>query len=340
MVALRPRQRPYTPRRPPDEPVIVDVEHQWPVALGAVRPSSAEVSAALIDHAAARPALGQFRPGDAPAEWDGLEGQEWDTASLGEWEAAGLALGDGPAGPEAIPGAILDQPASRRPRRKPARQRWAGADSLAWTGATLPALSDSPPDATYSRPRVGSRPSATGWWWPFYLLLCGPFLALGRVLSRGRTAIPRTVLILAAFTVILVTVAASAELLHRIRTEAPAQAQPPATGAESGTGQGTETQPPEGAIPRQEGSAAPAGLWVTVANTDGQGVYLRRQPDWSSKWVAWNEGTKLHVLAAGVGGVSVRGAPSASSAAWLQVRDPEGRVGYVPEQYVTLAPWP
>ena len=77
-----------------------------------------------------------------------------------------------------------------------------------------------------------------------------------------------------------------------------------------------------------------------MANTDGQGVYLRRQPDWSSKWVAWNEGTKLHVLAAGVGGVSVRGAPSASSAAWLQVRDPDGRVGYVPEQYVTLAPWP
>ena len=136
------------------------------------------------------------------------------------------------------------------------------------------------------------------------------------------------------------TVAASAELLNRIRTAAPAQVQSPATEAESGTGQSTETQPPEGAIPTQEGSAAPADLWVTVANTDGQGVYLRRQPDWSSKWVAWNEGTKLHVLAAGVGGVSVRGAPSASSAAWLQVRDPEGRVGYVPEQYVTLAPWP
>ncbi|MDE2992486.1 MAG: hypothetical protein OXU67_01270 [Chloroflexota bacterium] len=339
MVALRPRQRPYTPSRLLNESVVVDVEHQL-VALEAARPRSAGPSNTWTDHAAARPTVEGLWPTEIPAEWDGPEGQEWDTASLGEWEAAGVALGDGPAGPEAIPGAILDQPASRRPRRKPTRRHRASADSLAWTGPTLPALSDSPPNAPYSRPRVGSRPSATGWWWPFYLLLCGPFLALGRVLSRGRTAIPRTVLILAAFTVILVTVAASAELLHRIRTEAPAQAQPPATGAESGTGQGTETQPPEGAIPRQEGSAAPAGLWVTVANTDGQGVYLRRQPDWSSKWVAWNEGTKLHVLAAGVGGVSVRGAPSASSAAWLQVRDPDGRVGYVPEQYVTLAPWP
>ena len=76
---------------------------------------------------------------------------------------------------------------------------------------------------------------------------------------------------------------------------------------------------------------------MVVANTDGQGVYLRRQPVWSSKWVAWNEGAKLHVLAVGVSGT---GAPSAGGAGWLQVRDPEGRVGYVPEQYVALTPSP
>ena len=298
MAAMRPRQRPHVSSLPPDEPVIVDVEH---------------------------------RIGDAPAEWNGPEGQAWDMASLGEWEAAGLALGDGPAGPEAIPGAIRSRPVSSRSRRSPARQHRTSTDSAAWTGATLPDQAAGRSGAISSRSQAGSRPAA-GWWWPFYLLLCGPLLVLGSI-RWPRRAAPRTLLILAAVIGILVTVAASAELLQRIRTAAPAQVQPPATGAAAGTGQGTETQPPEG-------SAAPADLWVTVANTDGQGVYLRRQPDWSSKWVAWNEGTKLHVLAAGVGGVSVRGAPSAGSAAWLQVRDPEGRVGYVPEQYVTLAPWP
>ena len=339
MVALRPRQRPYTPSRPPDEPVIVDVEHRLG-ALDAARLTVAGSSDTWADYAAARPALEEFWPAPAPDGRSMPGGRVWHVTSLGEWETAGVALGDGPAGPEAIAGAIAGRPASRWPRRKPTRRHRASADSPAWSGTALPALSNDRPDATYLRPRGGPSPSVLDWRWPFYMLLCGPFLLLGRVLSRGRTAIPRTVLILAAFTVILVTVAASAELLHRIRTEAPAQAQPPAAGAESGTGQGTETQPPDGAIPRQEGSTAPAGLWVTVANTDGQGVYLRHQPDWSSKWVAWNEGTKLHVLAAGVGGVSVRGAAGASSAGWLQVRDPEGRVGYVPEQYVTLAPWP
>ena len=79
---------------------------------------------------------------------------------------------------------------------------------------------------------------------------------------------------------------------------------------------------------------------MAVANTDGQGVYLRRQPEWSSKWVPWDEGTRLQVLATGLHGTGTPSTGGTDSAAWLQVRDPEGRVGFVPEQYVTLAPRP
>ncbi len=328
MVALRPRQRPYTPSRLLDESVIVDVENQL-VALDAARPRSAGSSDTWTDHAAARPAVEGLWPAEIPAEWVEPGGREWHITSLGEWEAAGVVLGDGPAGPEAIAGAIAGRPASRWPRRKPIRRHRANADSLAWSGTALPALSNDRPDAIYLRPRGGPRPSALGWWWPFYLLLCGPFLALGRVLVFGRIAMPRTLLILAAVIGILVTVAASAELLHRIRTAAPAQVQP--------TTEVVAPQPPSEAVPTPTTSAVSVGAGVVVANTDGQGVYLRRQPDWSNKWVAWNEGAKLHVLAVGVSGT---GAPSAGGAGWLQVRDPEGRVGYVPEQYVALIPSP
>ncbi len=284
---------------------------------------------------------------DDPAERVGPDGQAWHAASLGEWEAAGVALGDGPAGPEVISGAIRSRPVSRLRRRKPARRR-TGTDSLAWSEAVPPALSASWLTTAHSRPRAGLRASASRWWWPFYLLLCGPFLLAFTLVRRsrvrqrtagalGRTAIPRTLLMLAAVTGIFVTVAASAELLHGNRTAAPAQVQPTATGSGSGTGEVAETQPPSEAVPTQVASAVPVGARVLVANTDGQGLYLRRRPDWVSKWVAWSEGTNLQVLAAGVSGT---GAPSASGAAWLQVRDPDGRVGYVPEQYVALAPSP
>ena len=335
MVAMRPRQRPYTPSRLLDEPAIVDVEHR-PVALDADLPTAAGFSDTWADYTAARPTLGKLWPANASAGRVRPDGRGWHITSLGEWEAAGMALGDGPAGPEAIAGAILSRPASRRPRRQPTRRHRMGADSLAWAGAALPALSDSRPSATYSRPRAGPRPSALRWWWPFYLLLCGPFLVLSRV-RWPSGVIPRTLLVVAVAIGVLVTAALVVERQQHSGPEVPAQVQPAAAGSGPGTGEGAETQPSGGAIPTQDVSAAPAGVWVMVANTGGQGVYLRRQPDWSNKWVAWSEGAKLQVLAAGV---SSMGAPGASGAGWLQVRDPEGRVGYVPEQYVVLAPSP
>lgn len=331
MVAPRPRQRPYTSRRPPDEPVIVDVEHRRLAALDAARPRSAGSSGTWADRAAARPVSEELWPGAAPARHSRAGGQVSHPISLSEWAAAGVALGDGPPGPEAIPGTILNRPASRRPRRRPARRHWMGADSLAWSGsgAALSAPLDSYPSA------IHSPPPALSWWWPFYLLLCGPFLALKRV-RRPQRAIPRTLLVVAAVTGVLVLVALLVELPQRRGSAVLAPVQPTTIGSGAGTDDGAKT-PPRGGTPAQDASAASVGGWVTVANTDGQGLYLRRQPDWSSKWVAWREGTNLHVLATGVNGT---GAPSTSGAAWLQVRDPEGRVGYVPEQYVTLAARP
>ena len=174
------------------------------------------------------------------------------------------------------------------------------------------------------------------WWLPLYLLLCGPFLVLGRVRWPGG-AVVRTGPVVAVVIGVLVMAALLVEHRQRSGTEAPGQAQPAATGPRSGTGAGSETQPLGETVPTQDANAAPTGVWVAVANTGGQGVYLRRQPDWSNKWVAWSEDTKLQVLAAGVSG---NGAAGASGAGWLQVRDPEGRVGYVPEQYVVLAAAP
>lgn len=323
MVALRPRQRPYTPSRPPDEPVIVDVEHRLE-ALDAARLTVAGTSDTWADYAAARPTLEEFWPAPAPDGRSMPGGRVWHVTSLGEWETAGVALGDGPAGPEAIAG----RPASRWPRRKPARRHRASADSPAWSGTALPALSNDRPDATYLRPRGGPSPPVLDWRWPFYMLLCGPFLLLGRVRwLRGATG--RTLTVVAAVIGVLVTTALVVELQQRSGVEAPVQAQP--------TAEVVAPQPPSEAVPAPTASAVSVGAGVVVANTDGQGVYLRHQPAWSSKWVAWDEGTRLHVLAAGVSGT---GAAGAISAGWLQVRDPEGRVGYVPEQFTELTSSP
>ncbi len=326
MATTLPRQWPYPPSSSPDGPVAADVDiERRPPALDAGRPAAAGFGDTWPDYAAACPPLEEFWPATDPARRARPSGLAWHITSLGEWEAAGMVLGDGPTGPEAIAGAIPGRSASRRLRR-----HRASADSLSWSGEVLPALSDSRPNAT--RPRQ----SALGSWWSFYLLLCGPFLAFRRVRWLHR-AIPRTLLVVAAVIGVLVTAALVMELQQRSGAEAPAQAQPAVTGAEAGTGEGAETQPPLTVVPTPATSAVSVGGWVVVANTDGQGLYLRRQPNWSSKWVAWGEGTKFQVLAAEANGTE---APRTRGEAWLQVQDPEGRVGYVPEQYVALAPQP
>jgi len=66
------------------------------------------------------------------------------------------------------------------------------------------------------------------------------------------------------------------------------------------------------------------GVWQ-VANTDGDGVYLRRTPRLSDKLAAWPEGTLLKSL-----GEQTQG----EGLAWEKVQAPDGSVGWVPARYV------
>ena len=74
--------------------------------------------------------------------------------------------------------------------------------------------------------------------------------------------------------------------------------------------------------------AAPSvGAW-RVANTDGDGVYLRRTPRMADKLRAWPEGTPLRSL-----GEQAQG----DGRAWHRVQAPDGSTGWVPATYVEPA---
>jgi hypothetical protein len=63
-----------------------------------------------------------------------------------------------------------------------------------------------------------------------------------------------------------------------------------------------------------------------VAQTGGDGVYLRHKPIMSDHWIAWPDNTPLDVLGELV---------DSDGQWWLQVRDPKNNVGWVPAQYVS-----
>lgn len=68
---------------------------------------------------------------------------------------------------------------------------------------------------------------------------------------------------------------------------------------------------------------------VYVANTEGEGVYLRRTPSIDDRSYAVPEGTQLDVLGPDV---------SADGVVWRPVEDPSGKRGWVPAHYTALAP--
>ncbi len=72
-------------------------------------------------------------------------------------------------------------------------------------------------------------------------------------------------------------------------------------------------------------AAPPPTQWLSVANTDGEGVILRRSPQMADKVDTWPDGTKLEVIGPDTEGGGHR---------WKQVRDPKGQVGYVSAEYV------
>ena len=99
----------------------------------------------------------------------------------------------------------------------------------------------------------------------------------------------------------------------------PAAAPPTATTAPS-----TTAKPASAAPPAQP--PAPA-QWV-VANTGGDGVYLRRTPKLDARMVAWPDNTTM---------VDLGEQATGDGLTWRKVRDPRGDVGYVPTQYLAPA---
>jgi hypothetical protein len=64
---------------------------------------------------------------------------------------------------------------------------------------------------------------------------------------------------------------------------------------------------------------------VKVGNTSGQGVFLRKTPRLSDRWIAWPDRTPLVLL-----GDTAEG----DGQHWLEVRDPKSNIGWVPAQYL------
>jgi hypothetical protein len=62
-----------------------------------------------------------------------------------------------------------------------------------------------------------------------------------------------------------------------------------------------------------------------VANTGGEGVFLRHTPLLADRWMAWPDRTPLVFLGNEADGDGLH---------WVQVRDPKNNVGWVPAQYV------
>ena len=65
-----------------------------------------------------------------------------------------------------------------------------------------------------------------------------------------------------------------------------------------------------------------------VANTDGDGVYIRRTPNLEDRINAWPDGTQM---------VRVGASVTVDSKIWENVRAPDGTVGFIPAQYLITA---
>ena len=70
---------------------------------------------------------------------------------------------------------------------------------------------------------------------------------------------------------------------------------------------------------------AEAKTWVTVANTAGEGAYLRATPRLTAPLKAWAEGTLLEVAGDDASGDGYR---------WKRVRDPNGQLGWIAAEFV------
>ena len=70
---------------------------------------------------------------------------------------------------------------------------------------------------------------------------------------------------------------------------------------------------------------APAEVeYLVIANTGGEGAYLRTTPNLDDRLRPWSDGVRLRVIGPDT---------SASGIQWKQVEDPEGNRGWIPAEY-------
>ena len=89
------------------------------------------------------------------------------------------------------------------------------------------------------------------------------------------------------------------------------------------------TQPGAAGQPAAPAPTVKPGGTLVVANTSGDGVYIRRTPRLNDRIVAWPDGTRMQDL-----GEQVTG----DGQTWRKVKDPRGNEGYVPVQWLAVAP--
>jgi hypothetical protein len=108
---------------------------------------------------------------------------------------------------------------------------------------------------------------------------------------------------------------------------------PPAVAGEQPSPLPSPTLEPSPTASPAAPSATPLPAVLYVANTDGQGVYLRTQPrdDPDTRIVAWREGTPFTPLETTT--VQEPGGP----ALWVRVRDPNGQIGWVRARYLAAS---
>jgi hypothetical protein len=75
--------------------------------------------------------------------------------------------------------------------------------------------------------------------------------------------------------------------------------------------------------------STPTPRVVVVANTDHEGVYVRRTPAMADRVRAYADGTALRTIGPDVQGEGIT---------WRHVAAPDGLEGYVPAQYVVDKP--
>jgi len=98
--------------------------------------------------------------------------------------------------------------------------------------------------------------------------------------------------------------------------------------ATTGGSQSQQSPPAGQATPGNQataGAAAPGqNQFVRIANTGGEGAFLRRTTNLDDRLRAWADNTRLRVLGPDT---------SVNGTLWRQVEDPVGNQGWIPAQY-------